>query len=133
MSAEIITLPSGRQAFKPRGDNVLTTAGVEIGRAYTRPAPRDLGLYGETWQTVFATSLAGSRVRGANGAMDLRAAWDRETRRVRDRHDDASEANATGLGPLQRPQVIDLCSTPLARLERALRAVGRVLRRWLPR
>lgn len=122
MSAEIITLPSGRQAFKPRADNVLTPAGVEIGRAYVPPAPRELGVYGERVQTALL-SPAYCATRGHMADRE-----DAKTQHVRGLHDSAMRALRPIRRPSVLPNVIDLDSSLLARLERALRAVGRVLR-----
>lgn len=113
MTAEIITLPSGRR--------VLDTGRVKIGLLATT-APRDIGSQAERVQTA----LLSPTYCATRGHMADRE--DARTQHVRGLHDSAMRS----LKPLRRPSVlpnvIDLDHSLLARLERALRAVGRVLR-----
>ena len=127
MSAEIITLPSGRQ--------VLNTGKVQIG-ILAKPPVRDMGSQAELIQAA----LLNPHVKGAGGAMDLRRLADAPTLKARHAYDEAFD---TRIEPWSFPHFADairkaqavsqaLKDEPVVYLDnglcaRFMRAVDRVL------
>ena len=127
MSAEIITLPSGRQ--------VLNTGKVQIG-ILAKPPVRDMGSQAELIQAA----LLNPHVKGAGGAMDLRRLADAPTLNARHAYDEAFD---TRIEPWSFPHFADairkaqavsqaLKDEPVVYLDnglcaRFMRAVDRVL------